>query len=174
VILDIAIYIVNPCIEKPAFAALGIHEKLQLPFLLFLHGNKPALRIPLRAHRWLSLTGLISPVPFDPAQHAGTIGIWSIEPQNPFPLVAGGKGRGNPVNIEKNSTKPKDILIRAGEFFDVIVLLYEMFRLVIAGRGVLNAADRTPAIRGYVFIRTELVSGKECSDAEIEKASARP
>jgi len=172
VVLDIAVYIVNPCIEKPAFAALGILEKLQLPVLLFTHGNKPALFFPTRAHRWLSLTGLESPVPFDPAQHVGTIGIWSIEPQHPFPLVAGGKGRGNPVNIEKNGTKPKDLLVRAGEFFDEIVLLDETVLFVVAGRGVLDAADGTPAIRGYVFIRAELVAGKKRSYAEIKKAAA--
>jgi hypothetical protein len=114
----------------------------------------------------LSLTGLISPVPFDPAQHVGTIGIWSIEPQNPFPLVAGGKGRGDTVNIEKNGAKPKDLLVRAGEFFDEIVLLDETSSLCCGtwrtGRGGRNTRNK----RLYFYSRGTCCRKKR-SDAEI-------
>ena len=42
---------------------------------------------------------------------------------------------------------------------------------MIAGCGVPDAADRTTAISGDVFIRAELVAGEERADAEIEKAA---
>ena len=91
-VLDVTVRVVDLRIEKPALIVHGILEQLQLPFFLHANGNKPALLFPTRAHRWLSLTGLESPVPFDPAQHVGTIGIWSVKPQHPFTLVTDGEG----------------------------------------------------------------------------------
>lgn len=76
------------------------------------------------------------------------------------------------MNIKKNGAKPLHVFVGAREIFDEIVPLDEKPFFVVPGRGVLDATNGTPAIRGYVFIRAELVPGKERSDAEIEKSAA--
>ena len=156
-ILNILIHAVDPCIEKPAFAAIRIPEQLQLTDFLLFHGEKPAPFLFL-AHRWLSLTGLISPVPFDPAQHAGCIGIGSVEPQHPLFPAAGREGRGYPVNIEKNGAEAQDLLIRAGYFFYEIVLLPETELPVIAGGGILDPPYGASAVGSDILVRPELVA----------------
>ena len=74
------------------------------------------------------------------------------------------------MHVEKHGAKLQDFLVRAGEVFDEIVLLYEQLSLMVARGGVLDATHRAPTVGGDVFIRAELVAGEQGPDAEIEKA----
>ncbi len=92
-VLDVAVRGVDFCIEVPAFIARGVLEEFHLPGFFLADGDEPAFLFPARSHRWLSLTGFIGPVPFDPAQHAGCVGIWSVKPQHPLSASFDGEGR---------------------------------------------------------------------------------
>ena len=160
VILDVPIRGVNLFIEEPSF--LEIVKKFELLVLLF-HWHKPAWLLSYRTYRWLS------PIPFDPAQHKCTVRIGSIKTHQPLALDLDGLGGGDAVNIEKNGAKLLDVLPCAGEVLDEIVPLVEPVFLMITRGGILYPPHGATAIFGDVLVGTELVTGKERPDAEIEK-----